>query len=213
VTIKLFWQDPYRTELDTRVAHVSGEQVMLAETILYALHGGQERDHGSIGAHPVLDAAWRGHAIAYTLPPAHGLRAGEAVRLSLDWTRRYRLMRLHFAAELVLEIITRRLAGIEKIGAHIAADKARIDFAWPCGIGAELPAIEQAVQALVQADLAIESAFTDAAAERRCWRIAGFAEVACGGTHPRRTGEVGRLALRRRNLGRGKERIEISLPP
>jgi Ser-tRNA(Ala) deacylase AlaX len=213
VTIKLFWQDPYRTELDTRVARVSGGQVMLAETILYAQHGGQERDHGSIGGKPVLDAAWRGHDIAYTLPPAHGLGVGDAVRLSLDWIRRYRLMRLHFAAELVLEITTRRLAGIEKIGAHIAADKARIDFAWPGGIGAELPAIQQAVQALIDADLAIESAFTDVTAERRCWRIAGFAEVACGGTHPRRTGEVGQMALQRRNLGRGKERIEITLSP
>jgi Ser-tRNA(Ala) deacylase AlaX len=213
VTIKLFWQDPYRTELDTRVADVSGAQIMLAETILYAQHGGQERDHGTIGAHPVLDASWQGHEIVYTVPPEHGLAVGEAVRLSLDWTRRYRLMRLHFAAELVLEITTRRLAGIEKIGAHIAADKARIDFAWPAGIGAELPAIGAAVRALIDADRTIESAFTDVAAERRCWRIAGFAEVACGGTHPRRTGEVGRLALQRRNLGRGKERIEITLAP
>jgi alanyl-tRNA synthetase len=78
---------------------------------------------------------------------------------------------------------------------------------------AALPAIREAAQALVDTDQAIESAFTDAAAERRCWRIAGFAEVACGGTHPRRTGEVGRMALQRRNLGRGKERIEITLAP
>ena len=211
MTVKLFWQDPYRTELVTRVAAVSGERVVLAETILYAEHGGQERDHGSIGGRPVLDAAWQGHDIVYTLPPGHGLGVGETVRLALDWQRRYRLMRLHFAAELVLEITTRRMVGIEKIGAHIAVDKARIDFAWPAGIGAELPAIAQAVQALVDANGAIESAFTDVAAERRCWRIAGFAEVACGGTHLRRCGEVGQLALRRRNLGRGKERIEITL--
>ena len=213
MTIKMFWQDPYRTELDTRVAHVGGEQVTLAETILYAEHGGQERDHGSIGGREVRDAAWRGHDIAYTLPPAHGLTVGEAVRLNLDWPRRYRLMRLHFAAELILEITTRQLTGIEKIGAHIAADKARIDFAWQRSISAALPAIREAAQALVDTDQAIESAFTDAAAERRCWRIAGFAEVACGGTHPRRTGEVGRMALQRRNLGRGKERIEITLAP
>lgn len=36
-------------------------------------------------------------------------------------------MRLHFAAELVLEIVTRNW-GFEKIGAHIAEEKSRIDF-------------------------------------------------------------------------------------
>jgi Ser-tRNA(Ala) deacylase AlaX len=40
-------------------------------------------------------------------------------------------MRLHLAAELVLELVYRALPGVEKTGAHIAADKARIDFAWP----------------------------------------------------------------------------------
>ena len=36
-------------------------------------------------------------------------------------------MRLHFAAELVLEIVTQKFH-LEKVGAHIAESKARIDF-------------------------------------------------------------------------------------
>jgi Ser-tRNA(Ala) deacylase AlaX len=55
------------------------------------------------------------------------------------------------------------------------------------------------------------SAFSDEAAERRYWEIAGFAQVACGGTHLKSTGEVGKLALKRKNVGKGKERIEIYL--
>jgi Ser-tRNA(Ala) deacylase AlaX len=35
--------------------------------------------------------------------------------------------------------------------------------------------------------------------------------MACGGTHPRTTAEVGALRLKRKNTGRGKERIEILL--
>jgi Ser-tRNA(Ala) deacylase AlaX len=35
--------------------------------------------------------------------------------------------------------------------------------------------------------------------------------MACGGTHPRSTAEVGALRLKRKNIGKGKERIEISL--
>ena len=49
MTIKLFWQDPYRTTLDTRIAAVGDDVVRLEETIFYALSGGQESDHGTIG--------------------------------------------------------------------------------------------------------------------------------------------------------------------
>jgi Ser-tRNA(Ala) deacylase AlaX len=45
----------------------------------------------------------------------------------------------------------------------------------------------------------------------RSWEVEGLARVPCGGTHLRTTGEVGALALKRRNVGKGKERIEILL--
>ena len=45
--------------------------------------------------------------------------------------------------------------------------------------------------------------------EQRCWEVEGFARVPCGGTHLRRTGEVGVIDLKRKNIGHGKERIEI----
>ena len=130
VTRKVFWQDPYLTELDTKIARVAGDEVTVEETILYALSGGQESDCGAIGGRRVLGAEWRGREIVYSLESGHGLTPGEAVRIDLDWRRRYRLMRLHFAAELVLEVANRRLSRPEKIGAHIAEDKARIDFVW-----------------------------------------------------------------------------------
>lgn len=118
-------------------------------------------------------------------------------------------MRLHFAAELVLELAYKTLAGAEKIGAHIAADKARIDFAWPHSIAPLLPQLAAQAQAIVAADHAIISAFADEQNERRYWELPGFARVPCGGTHLRRSGEVGALRLKRNNIGRGKERIEI----
>ncbi|RMR11297.1 Alanyl tRNA synthetase-related protein [Pseudomonas amygdali pv. ulmi] len=46
---------------------------------------------------------------------------------------------------------------------------------------------------------------------RRCWYIKGFSEVPCGGTHLRTTGEVGRIRLKRNNIGAHKERVEIYL--
>ncbi|MDI9819329.1 alanyl-tRNA editing protein, partial [Tatlockia sp. PL877] len=38
-----------------------------------------------------------------------------------------------------------------------------------------------------------------------------FSKVACGGTHVKSTSEVGLIALKRINIGGGKERIEIKL--
>lgn len=208
---KIFWEDPYLTRLDTRVTTVAGDAVTLAETIFYAFSGGQESDAGAIGGHPVLDARKDGADIIYTLAPDHSLRAGEEVSVDIDWERRYRLMRLHFAAEIVLEIVYRDLGPIEKIGAHIAADKARIDFARAAPVTPELPRLLASATAVIEADLPITSAFSDQAAGRRYWQVPGFDPVPCGGTHLKRTGEVGPLTLKRRNIGKGKERIEILL--
>lgn len=210
-TRKVFWEDPYRTTLDTRIRAVDGADVTLAETIFYAFSGGQESDAGSIGGHAVHAARKLGRDILYTLDPGHGLKPGDPVRVEIDWARRYRLMRLHFAAELTLEIVCRRLPAAGKIGAHIAADKARIDFAYPEPVTPLLPEIAAEANAVVTANLEIESTYSDEAAQRRFWKIEGFASVPCGGTHLKRTGEVGAIALKRRNVGKGKERIEILL--
>lgn len=208
---KQFWRDPYQTELETRVARVEGEAVWLEETIFFAFSGGQESDAGSIGGLPVLEAQLDGLDIRYCLPADHGLIPGQAVRVEIDGARRLSLMRLHFAAEVVLELTMRALPGVARIGAHIAQDKARIDFEWPEGIGPLIPQLQAQAQALLDADLPIVTAFADEATQRRYWEVEGFARVPCGGTHVRRTGEVGRIALKRRNPGRGKERIEITL--
>ena len=211
MTRKLFWQDPYRRRLETRIAAVSGDDVMLEETIFYALSGGQESDSGSIGGHPVLNARKEGHDIVYTLPAAHGLRPGNVVQVEIDWQRRYRLMKLHFAAEIILELVYRRFPGIEKTGAHIAAEKARIDFALPEPVTPHLPALKAEAERIIAEDQEIESAWSDEANQRRYWKIRDFAAVPCGGTHLKRTGEIGAIALKRVNIGKGKERVEIAL--
>lgn len=211
VTDKVFWTEPYRTALETRVDAVQGADVTLEQTIFYAFSGGQESDRGTIGGLTVRQARKESQVIFYTLDEDHPLRPGDAVTVAIDWDRRYRLMRLHLAAEIVLELTGRALARITRTGAHIAADKARIDFAWPENIAAYLPQIQAQTQALISTDHEIVSAFSDGDGERRYWRIEGFAQVPCGGTHLRRTGEIGAVTLRRKNPGQGKERIEITV--
>jgi Ser-tRNA(Ala) deacylase AlaX len=210
-TIKLFWDDPYLTECEATVTCVEGDVVTLDRTVAFAASGGQASDTGTIGGHEILSAVKDGREIRYTLPGGHGLSVADLALVRIDWPRRYRLMRLHFTAELVLALMHQHFESAEKTGADVSPDKARIDFAWDGTIAEAFPLLERETRRLVAADLEIVSRFDDVATERRYWEIAGFARVPCGGTHPRTTGEVGAITLRRANPGAGRERIEIRL--
>ncbi len=211
MTKKFFWEDPYATSHQTVVSSVEGGEIELHSTIFFAFAGGQESDHGTIEGIPVVSARKAGLRIKYTLPTDHGLQVGQPVHVEIDWGRRYRLMRLHFAAELVLELFYKELNGVEKLGAHIAQDKARIDFAWPESIAPLLPVFSEKANRIITSNLAIRTGFEDVSNERRYWEIQGFSRVPCGGTHVRSTGEIGQIRLKRNNIGRGKERVEIFL--
>jgi Ser-tRNA(Ala) deacylase AlaX len=208
-TKKRFWDDPYLAHLETHITGVSDNDVTLAETIFYAFSGGQESDVGTIAERPVLLVAKADKEILYTLESNHGLNPGDPVTINIDWERRYKLMRLHFAAEIVLELVYQHVPSIEKIGAHIAQDKSRIDFQWGENISTLFPLIKEKANALIVADHDIVSAFSDQENQRRYWEIEGFVRVACGGTHLKKSGEVGAIDLKRKNIGKGKERIEI----
>jgi Ser-tRNA(Ala) deacylase AlaX len=159
----------------------------------------------------VVEARKERLEIIYTLEDGHGLKRGDAVTMRVDWERRYRLMGLHFAAEIILELAYQNLGSITKIGAHIAQDKSRIDFEWGESIANAFPMLHDKARAIIRANQPITSAFSDEAQERRYWAVEGFGHVACGGTHLRKTGEVGEIELKRKNIGKGKERIEIYL--
>jgi Ser-tRNA(Ala) deacylase AlaX len=208
---KVFWQAPYQRELQARVNTVDGNQITLDRTIIFAFSGGQQSDAGTIGGRPVLAAEKRGREIYYTLTNGHGLKAGDGVRLTIDWPLRYRLMKLHFAAELALELVYRNYGHPERIGANITADKARLDFRWEGSIASIIPDLQAQMDRLIAEDHPIRSDFSDPATEQRYWEIEGFARVACGGTHLQRTGEIGPVRLKRDNPGKGKERLEIFL--
>lgn len=208
---KRFWDNPYLTELDTRITGIDGQTVTVEETICYAFSGGQQSDSGTIAGREILDAQKDGFEIRYTLAGTDGLAVGLPVKMVLDWDKRHRLMKLHFAAELVLEWVYQNCGHPEKIGANITQDKARVDFVWEGNIKEVFPRMQPAIEAMIAADLPIVSAFSDLETETRYWEIDGFARVPCGGTHPRSTGEIGALRFKRTNPGSGKERIEITL--
>jgi len=209
MTKKIFWVDPYLTELDTIVQTVNGNQITVSETIFYAFSGGQESDYGTIGGHKVLEARKDGKEIFYILADNHTLKPGDIIKMIIDWNRRYKLMRLHFAAEVVLELVCDRFPDVIKVGAHIAQDKSRIDFEWSQNISPFITSLQQEAQNIIDSNQEIISAFSDEDNERRYWKINEFSQVPCGGTHIKKTGEMGIIRLKRTNPGKGRERIEI----
>lgn len=211
MTHKVFWDDPYQVELESTVSRVDGPCIELEETIFYAESGGQESDAGTIGGIQVIKAEKQGLSIVYTLEHEPNFQAGAVVTTQIDWARRYALMKLHFAAEVILEVVTHRFPEMTKVGAHISADKSRIDFEWHESIKPLLPELQQQAQSVIDSHADIISDFSDTSEQRRYWKVDGFAQVPCGGTHLKNTSEVGRIQLKRKNIGKGKERIEISL--
>ena len=207
---KTFWDNPYQQSLATKVTSVQGAEIVPAETIIFSFSGGQESDKATINGLPVLGSRMDGNLIYYTLPENHGLAQGDPIHMEIDWPRRNRLMRLHFAAELVLEIVTQKLH-LEKVGAHIAESKARIDFIYDQNISPHFESILGEYSAIIQSNCAIQTGFTDIQTQRRFWKIDGFAEVPCGGTHVKSTAEVGFVKLKREHPGKSIERIEIRL--
>lgn len=207
---KVFWIDPYQHTLTTKVAQVNGNELLFDETIAYSFAGGQESDKAFINDLPVLNSRREDNLIYYTLPDDHGLQVGDNVVMTIDWSRRYRLMRLHFTAELILEIVTQKY-GLEKVGAHISESKARIDFKSDTNVSGYFPEILAQYNSIIEQNLPIQKGYSDVENQRRFWKIDGFAQVPCGGTHVHTTGEVGFVALKRDRPGKGIERIEIRL--
>ncbi|HSN65327.1 MAG TPA: alanyl-tRNA editing protein, partial [Fusibacter sp.] len=68
---KVFWENPYLTELEAYVTSVNGDVVTLDQTIFYAFSGGQQSDSGTIEGLTVLGAEKENFEIYYTLPNGH----------------------------------------------------------------------------------------------------------------------------------------------
>jgi Ser-tRNA(Ala) deacylase AlaX len=207
---KIFWKNPYQQTLQTTVAAVNGNELLFHETIAYHFNGGQESDKAWINELPIISSRMEGNLIYYTLPEGHGLTQGDSIVMTIDWPRRLRLMRLHFAAELVLEIVTRKWK-LEKVGAHIAEHKSRIDFKSDTSIAPLLEEILTEYNKIIVSNVLIHKDYSDLSTQRRFWKIDGFAQVPCGGTHVNTTGEVGFVVLKRDRPGKSIERIEIRL--
>lgn len=226
MTTFIFWKDPYLHHLKTHVKKVDGNQIILEDTIAYAEAGGQESDRTKLNGKDVLQSVLdpSKRYISYFLEDGHGFSEGDPVSINIDWHRRYRLMRLHFACELVLVLMNRHFLGktgelrpedidksIRKMGAHMGEDKARIDFLLSENISTYLEIIHPQFQEIIASNLPIETGYLSELERKRYWRVEGLATIPCGGTHVKKTGEIGPVTFKRKRANKGVERVYIYL--
>ncbi len=222
----LFREDPYLRACEATVTAVHEGGIELDRTIFYPLGGGQAGDTGRIGDWRVIDTRKYGDGVLHLLEKTEGIAVGMKVPLELDWERRHRLMRFHTALHLLGAVVKAPVTG-----GRIAEDKAHLDF----DIEMEKLAkdgIETRLNHLIASSCETRARWiTDAELDARpelvktmsvapprgegrvrLVEIPGVDLQACGGTHVRSTGEIGRLAVARiRSEGKRNKRVTLTL--
>ncbi|MFM2152671.1 MAG: hypothetical protein RL199_1106, partial [Pseudomonadota bacterium] len=189
-------------------------EVVVDRTPLYGESGGQMGDHGTLSAKGVkgrvVDVQKPAPTLfVHTVELTEGtLKKGDRVELSVDEARRTALRANHSATHLLHHVLRATLGDhVKQAGSVVAPDYLRFDYAHFAALSDEqLRAIEAEVNALVRqnADAKTEVLGIDEA--KRKGAIAFFGEKygsevrvlsvgpsveLCGGTHVRRTGDIG----------------------
>jgi misacylated tRNA(Ala) deacylase len=239
-TEALFRDDAYLAETEATVLALHERGILLDRTIFYATSGGQPGDVGRLIRADGLPAV----AIAATVTgdskddivhvPADDQalpRPGERVRLSIDWERRYRLMRMHTACHLLSVVCP-----FPVTGAAVGEEESRIDFDIPDS-GVTKEEVTRQIMELVAADHPVFTRLiTDAELAAQpglvksknvrppagggVIRLVCIGEAAsvdsqpCGGTHVRSTGEVGAVHIGKiEKKGRENRRFRLRFGP
>ena len=233
MTEAIFQRDAYAAECEATVVAVDDGKVVLDRTVFYPAGGGQPGDRGELELDDgrrlaVADTAkGEGGAVLHLLaegetPPVPGTR----VRIRIDWARRHRLMRHHTCLHLLCAVV-----GAPVTGGRMAEDKAHLDFDIEMD---KLVAedIEARLNALIAADTpVVVGEIDDAALDAnpglvktmsvqpprgqgtvRTIEIPGVDLQPCGGTHLRRTGEIGQVRVAKiRSEGKRNKRVTVVL--
>jgi misacylated tRNA(Ala) deacylase len=224
----LYLRDAYQREFDATVVAVDGDRVALDQTAFYPTGGGQPHDTGTLAGARVTAVKKEGDQVWHTLEgevPA----IGATVHGAIDWDRRYALMRTHTTLHVLGGVIWNRWRK-PATGGNMEPLEARMDFEFdplPEGFARD---VEQAVNEELAAARPIEISFLphDVAVEDedlirtkvnlipasvkeiRVVDIVGLDKQADGGTHVRRTDEVGRIeVVKTESKGKGNKRIRI----
>jgi misacylated tRNA(Ala) deacylase len=233
-TEALYHTDSYLREMDGTVTAVEGSRVALDRTVFYAQSGGQPSDQGTLswdgGSARVVSVRREGEEIWHELDgPAPAV--GVAVRGTLDWERRYALMKAHTALHVLCGVIWRDF-GAKVTGGAMDVGSARMDFELEHMNASFAADVEQRINVEIEANRPVkvlfasrEEAFSNPDLIRtkinllpegiqviRLVEIEGLDLQADGGTHVASTGEVGTIRITgHESKGKINKRLRLAL--
>ena len=229
----IFRTDPYARSCEATVLRADETGIRLDRTVFYPMGGGQPGDQGTLrlphgSTVPIRDAV-KGTGqddILHLTGPGVSLPApGTKVVAEIDWERRHRLMRMHTCLHLLCAVVPG-----EVTGGQVGDGKGRLDFNLPEG-GLDKEAITTALNTLIDEDHAVREVWiTDeelaaqpdlvrtmsvkpptGSGRVRLLRIEDVDLQPCGGTHVRRTGEIGPVLVTKiESKGKQNRRINIA---
>ena len=234
-TALLYLDDAYCTSCPATVIDRRDDAVALDQTICYPTGGGQPHDTGMLafgdGEEVAIEEVRKEGALVWHRlagpPPA----MGADVEVSIDWDRRHQLMRTHTALHILCGVIWNEWS-TPVTGGNMTPLAARMDFEFdplPEGFGAR---VEQLVNEEIAADRPIEvstlprsvaladedlirtkvNLIPEVVTNIRVVDIVGLDKQADGGTHVKRTGEVGRVEIvKTESKGRGNKRVRLAI--
>jgi alanyl-tRNA synthetase len=210
-SIKLYEQNPYLNKFNAVIKNIEENCIELDRTAFYPGGGGQANDVGEINSVEVIEAKKMNDTIYHVVESILPFSVGIEVKCELDWERRYSIMKLHSAAHIMEYFLWNRLGNLERSGSYVDENKDRSDYFYEGRLPTEdLKKIEEKTNSFLLEAHDIIIMTEPEYPEIRIWKCSGI-EVKCAGTHVRNTKEIGRIKLKRRNPGKGKERIETTL--
>jgi misacylated tRNA(Ala) deacylase len=237
MTEQLYRTDAYLRDCAAQVLAINQRGgIILDRTVFYAAAGGQPGDKGVIeidgGGCPIATTVYDADKTTIVHVAAEGAALpvpGQGVRASLDWGFRSALMRMHTCLHLLCSLVK-----FPVTGGQVNPDDSRLDFDIDDPSAVDKDRLTADLNALIAADHPVaERWITDAELDanpglvrtmsvkppKGSGRIRlvligenGAVDMQpCGGTHVRRTGEIGRVAVTRiEKKGKLNRRIRVS---
>jgi len=223
VTVRLYFDDPTTAEFEAKIVRRENRDgrpaLVLDRTAFYPESGGQPADRGTINGVRVIDVQEDGedilHFVERDVP-------GESVQGKVDWPLRFDRMQQHSGQHILSQAFIEVLKA-ETRSFHLGDEVSTLEIGLAKADEADLERVERRANAVVFEDREVKTYFVpeDKIAEVplrrppkkegtiRVVEISGFDYSACGGTHVRRTGEVGLIKVTRWEKVRGNLRFDF----
>jgi len=234
MTQAIFRDDAYCVETEATVLASEPRGVVLDRTVFYPQGGGQSGDKGTLlledgTAIPVLNTTYDSDRLTILHAPAEGAalpRPGARVIARIDWDLRYQRMRAHTALHLLSVV-----APYPVTGGSVGDAEGRLDFDSGEAV-LDKAEVERRLNELIALDRAVTHRWiSDAELEAnpgliktmsvkppmgtgrvRLIAIEDLDLQPCGGTHVKRTGEIGRASVTGiEKKGKINRRVRIAL--